>query len=80
MNDKPKVRLVEAHAQGDRSDQSFDSVVEQLLFGFDSLGGFQIGVIGARHDSPLPEPLGHAPRVLHRERVNDAGPGNCGKK
>ena len=75
MDDEPEVWLVEAHAEGDGSDQGLDIVAEELLFGLDALVGLQVGVVGAGHNALPLEPFGGAPRILHREGVNDAAAG-----
>jgi hypothetical protein len=72
VDDEPEVRFVEPHAKSDGGDQSFDIVAEELLFGLDALAGLQVGVVGAGGDALPLEPFGGAPRVLHREGVDDA--------
>ena len=72
MYDEAKVRLIEAHAEGNGCDQSLDTISKQILFGSDSAGCLEIGMIFAGGDAAVRQPGGDAPRVLDGKCIDDA--------
>ena len=85
VNNKPKIGLVEPHAQGNRCNQRLHLVVQQFLLKDFALWRFplwsrHVGMVGFCANAVPPKPFGYTFGITYGQRIDNAASRQAGNR